>query len=256
MDLRRRLSSVKRLIGGETSTSVHFLREEPSWLRDNLPAPTFSPPEPPQARLIEDRAARTERLGPQPLWDGYGQVAGYLKSTFDRTRTSGQVRSSAMAGRLFAWLARQRAATTIVEFGTAFGISGMYWSAGLEHSPQGRLLTFEPNATWAEIARTNLSSVSDRFTLTVGTFEQSVDSVLLPDQRIDIAFVDAIHTSAFVFRQFEVLLPRMAPKALILFDDIDFSADMAACWDRLSRHPGVLASATFGRRLGIVELRQ
>lgn len=256
MDLMRPLTSIRRLVAGEASNSVRFLRKQPGWLRDNLPTPRFSPPELIHGKQIEERAATTERLGPQPLWEGYAHVSGYPRPTLDNARSSGQVRSSAAAGRLFAWLARQRAATTIVEFGTAFGVSGMYWLAGLGSTPGGRLLTFEPNVIWADIARANLASVSDQFVLVKGTFEASVGSVLAPDQRIDIAFVDAIHTSEFVLRQFDILLPKMAPGGLILFDDIDFSADMAACWNSVAQHPRVLASAAFGRRLGIVELRE
>lgn len=257
MDLKRHLTAMRRAVTGEPANAIRFVREEPGWLRENLSGPAFSLPEPVDGKhkQIEDRAAATEALGPQPLWDGYANVAGYPGAAQNSTRTSGQVRSSAATGRLFTWLARQRAATIIVEFGTAFGVSGMYWLAGLGDSPGVRLLTFEPNAIWADIARRNLASVSDRFELTVGTFEECIDSVLAMNQRIDIAFVDAIHTSPFVSRQFDILLPKMAANALVLFDDIDFSADMAACWDSIARHPRVLAAATFGRRLGIVELR-
>jgi predicted O-methyltransferase YrrM len=34
----------------------------------------------------------------------------------------------------------------VVEVGTAFGVSGMYWLLGLRGS--GRLVTFDPNNVW------------------------------------------------------------------------------------------------------------
>jgi len=193
-------------------------------------------------------------MGAQPLWEGYAAVKNYPRATGGSDRRSEEVRSSALNGRFFTWLAAKRRAMLVVEFGSAFGISGMYWLSGLKHDTDARLLTFEPNAVWANIAKVNLAAVSSQFDLVQGTFEENIESMLPPDRRIDIAFVDAIHTSEFVFRQFAILLPHMDPGGLILFDDIDFSPDMVSCWETLSRHPRVRASAAIGRRLGIVEL--
>jgi predicted O-methyltransferase YrrM len=254
MKVMRSLSSLKRILVGETPDSVRFVCGGSGWLVRNLPEPHFSPPKLVDADWIEARASETERMGAKPLWAGYAAVPNYSRAAADSKRRSDQVRSPALAGRLFAWLARERAATIIVEFGTAFGVSGMYWLAGLKGNRRGRLLTFEPNAVWVEIARANLASISDQFDLVTGTFEECIDLTLRPGQRIDIAFVDAIHTSAFVFRQFDILISRMAPGGLILFDDINFSDDMASCWHAISRDPRIVASATIGRRLGIVEL--
>jgi predicted O-methyltransferase YrrM len=256
MKMTPRLSSLIRILVGDTSSSVRFVRDGPGWLRRNLPKGQFLAPTPIEADRIEALAFETELAGAKPLWEGYAAVPDYPRPTAGSKRRSGQVRSPASAGHLFAWLAAERAATIIVEFGTAFGVSGMYWLAGLKGNSEGRLLTFEPNAVWAEIARANLASISDQFDLVIGTFEECIDSTLRLGQRIDIAFVDAIHTSAFVFRQFQVLMPRMKPDGLILFDDINFSDDMASCWRAISHEPCIVASATIGQRLGIVELDQ
>ena len=83
----------------------------------------------------------------------------------------------------------------MVEFGTAFGVSGMYWLSGLESNNFGELLTFDPNEVWAEIARKNLSGISNRFQLVNGTFEDNIDAYLGSDRQIDMAFIDVIHTS-------------------------------------------------------------
>jgi predicted O-methyltransferase YrrM len=153
-------------------------------------------------------------------------------------------------GKLFSWLAKERNPAHVVEFGTAFGVSGMYWLAGME---TGHLHTFEPNPDWAEFAKANLSAISPRFTLTSGTFEDQGPRVLQPGS-VDIAFIDAIHTSEFVDRQYEVLKPLMAPGSLILFDDLLFSQDMTDCFDRIAREPHLTASARLGRRVGVIEL--
>ena len=81
----------------------------------------------------------------------------------------------------------------------------MYWLLGLELAQSGHLWTFEPNDTWAAIARENLATVSAHFTAVTGTFEDNVDDAL-SDNRIDVAFIDAVHTSEFVRPQYRVRL--------------------------------------------------
>jgi predicted O-methyltransferase YrrM len=228
-----------------------FIRREAGWLTQHLAGP-LAPPPPPQAALIEARASATQALGPQPLWDGYAAARG-RRAAPGATRSPDTVRTRPLAGQLFAWLAASRRPEAIVEFGTAFGVSGMYWLAGLEQAGTGHLFTFEPNAVWADIARSNLAAVSARFTLTGGTFEAHAKAVL-GDRQVDIAFVDAIHTRAFVFAQYEVLRPLMRPGGLVLFDDIGFSKDMAEAWTAIAEAPEIRASVAIGTRLGIVEL--
>ena len=227
--------------------SLDWTRREPaSWLAQNLPAESFKPRRTPHARQIERRATRTEQLGAKPLWPGYGQA--------DAVRTPSAVRTSAKMGNFFTWLVTRRRPNVLVEFGTAFGTSGMYWLSGLETTRSGKLFTFEPNREWAAIARENLRSISTRFESIDGTFEDNVHAVLGDSPSIDIAFIDAIHTSEFVFSQFELVVQRLNPGGLILFDDVDFSEDMADCWRRLARDPRVLASLTVAGHVGAVEI--
>jgi predicted O-methyltransferase YrrM len=227
--------------------NIRFVKRG-GWLADHL-AGDFEPPALPVHAKVEERARLTNRLGAQPLWDGYKTIANYPHST-DGSRQSDDVRTERLMGRFMSWLAGARNAQIVVEFGTAFGVSGMYWLAGLQ---AGHLFTFEPNAQWAELARPNLAAISDAFTLTNETFEEAAGSVLQPGT-VDVAFVDAIHTSEFVLRQYDVLKPYMCEHGLILFDDINFSPDMAGCWDAISREPGIRASTNLDRRVGIIEL--
>ena len=158
-------------------------------------------------------------------------------------------------GRFFSCLVTNRRPSVIVEFGTAFGVSGTYSLFGLESNGGGTLLTFEPNDVWARIAEANLVAIGRRFELTVGTFEENIDRTLSPGERIDIAFIDAIHTSEFVEPQFELVANRIAPGGIVLLDDIDFSADMRSCWDRIRADRRLVASVEVDR-VGIVEFRR
>ncbi|HTV66987.1 MAG TPA: class I SAM-dependent methyltransferase [Rhizobiaceae bacterium] len=236
--------SNRPIIGDELDVS--FVKKG-GWLGANLP-PRFVPPMLPIHESVEERANETQLSGDRPLWEGYRLLKGY-KITHG-TRRPNEVRSEAQLGRLYSWLAGQRDEDVIVEFGTAFGVSGMYWLSGMQ---KGRLYTFEPNANWAASAEQNLRSVSDRFTLTVDTFEAAGPKLLAPAS-VGIAFVDAIHASDFVFRQYEILKPLMKRGGLVIFDDIHFSWDMRRCWRQIARDPSLAASATVTERIGIIEL--
>lgn len=204
---------------------------------------------------IEEIAAITEERGSLPIWEGYSKIENYpARTRGGATRSSDQVRTGPKIGQFFAWLVLARKPSLIVEFGTAFGVSGMYWLAGLRINKKGRLFTFEPNAAWAEIARSNLSQISDQFTLTVGTFEDNLATISDQRSAIDLAFIDAIHTSDFVRAQLDLVLRHAARGALVVFDDIDFSADMRSCWDAISREERFAAAFELNG-IGIVELK-
>ena len=226
-------------------TRVKIHRAEPdSWIATHL---RFDRPHDIDLGRIEAIAGRTEAMGATPLWAGYRS---------EGVRTPKQVRTDLAMGQFFTFVVVERRPKLIVEFGTAFGVSGMYWLAGLEHNGNGHLLTFEPNEAWASVAQNNLAEIGSRFTLTNGTFEDNLAVVDRFPDRIDIGFIDAIHTSAFVLPQLELVAARAAPGALIFFDDIQFSDDMQACWRTIAARPDYAAAADIGNRVGVIELRR
>jgi predicted O-methyltransferase YrrM len=232
---------------------IQWTRRAPGWLADNMPGPVLRPPAAPAKREIERRARLTEAKGPQPLWSGYRAVASYRAHAGGETRTSEDVRTQPVMGDAFAWLAARRRPGVLVECGSAFGVSGMYWLSGLEQAGAGEFLGFEPNEIWAAIAEENLAAIGRRFRLVRGTFEDHLDAVL-GGRPIDLAFIDAIHTSAFVNAQYDIVRRHAGPGALVLLDDITFSDDMAACWRDVAERPEVRASLSIAGRVGVVEL--
>lgn len=221
---------------------VHWVRRRESRLSQILGRSVRPDPKPVHKKIAE-RAAITAEAGEQPLWEGYGEG--------EATRTPDEVKTWPEMGLAYSRIIEQVRPEVVVEFGTAFGVSGMYWLAGLELIGSGHLFTFDPNQVWADLARENLSAISDRFTLTIGTFEDNVG--ILPGP-IDFAFIDAIHTSEFVNAQFDIVASRSHPGTVVVFDDINFSDDMRSCWSALAVDHRVRASAMLGRQVGIVEL--
>ena len=210
--------------------------------------------ETPQSGQIERLATETEAAGALPLWEGYAALEKYPYPVRNATRSSNGVRIDRAMGNFFAYLVEATGPDTVLEIGTAFGVSGMYWLAGLEASGRGELVTFEPNAVWAALARKNLAAIGGRFRLVVGTFEENLEAALPCPRGIDIAFVDGIHTAAAIGGQFALLAPRMRPGGLVLFDDTDFSAEMTSSWRAIATSERVAASAVLAGRVGIVEL--
>jgi len=215
------------------------------WLGAHLPESEFISTAFHRELAIEQRAAQTERLGEFPLHEIYGQSGA--------TRKPDTVRSPVALGRLYRWLVVNRRPEVVVEFGTAFGISGMFWLAGLEENGCGELLTFEINEEWRRIAASNLSTIGSRFNSIAGAFEDKVDEVL-ENRKIDLAFIDAVHTSAWVLPQFERVMHRIKPGGLVAFDDIDFSDDMRDAWKTMASDPRGAAAVVVHGRVGLFEV--
>jgi predicted O-methyltransferase YrrM len=239
------LSRLLRLFRPPASTDLQLAwLKHGGWLGGHL---TDQIPLAPRKHHIEAIATETDRLGPQALAEAYGESHG--------ERAPAVVRSSSRCGDLYAWLVQRRRPAAVVEFGTAFGVSGMYFLAGLDAAGAGHLYSFEINRAWADVAERNLRSVSNRFTLTRDAFEDRVEDVVA--KPIDLAFVDGIHRYDFVMRQFAILASRMSAGGLVLLDDIDFAAPgarMAEAWRELSARADVVGAVEVQGRLGILEL--
>ena len=99
-----------------------------------------------------------------------------------------------------------------------------------------------------------MAYIGHRFTLTVGSFEDHVANAL-GNSKIDIVLVDAIHTNGYLNAQYEILLPRMRTRGIILFDDIDLPCgNMAGEWKRIWQRPEVLAACEVDGHTGIIEV--
>lgn len=98
---------------------ARVLGRKPSFLGRELSASAVTPPRPALAKKIEDLAAATHALGQQPLWEGYGQ-----NNARGPTREANDVRTPALFGAVYADLVSKLKPEIVVEFGTAFGVSG------------------------------------------------------------------------------------------------------------------------------------
>ena len=106
---------------------------------------------------------------------------------------------------------------TAVEVGTFTGYSSICLARGLAYG--GRLHCFDVNAEWASIAQRywKKDGLASRIELQLGDAKQ----VLLewePREPLDLAFIDADKPGYDTY--FEILLPKMKPNGLFIFDNM------------------------------------
>jgi len=124
-------------------------------------------------------------------------------------------------GRLLAALCRTLD-PVVLEVGTAIGYSTLHMAEQLE---RGRVVTLERDAARAQQARDFLSGVgvADRVELVEGDARETIVSVEGP---FDLLFVDATKTE---YREYiELAEPKLAPRALMVVDNLLMSGDVAA----------------------------
>ena len=154
-------------------------------------------------------------------------------------------------GRFLLRLVRELAPASAIELGTGFGQSTAYQAAAMELNGRGEVTSFDVEDMIAiagpGLARLGLDS---RAELVGGRIERTLPASLERDGTIDYALVDHDHTEAGTMAAFDQLLPRLAPGAVVVFDDIGWTDEMRRAWAAVATRDRV-ASTIGVRRLGI-----
>lgn len=185
----------------------------------------------------------------------YGAAAQSLEGTIVR-RTLGEVALSSSKPKrwslLLFYLIERLKPQRCLEFGTCVGISTMYQSAALTLNAGGTIVTMEGAQSLAAVAQKNFKDAGfDNIVSIVGRFTDRLDDVLEKHQPFDFVFVDGHHEGTATVAYFEKLLPSVSRNAVIIFDDIHWSAGMKEAWKQIVNHRRVKHSADL-YQLGIV----
>ena len=131
-----------------------------------------------------------------------------------RNLSSPQMLAGTIEGRFLELLVYALGAKRVLELGTFSGYSALSMAAGLPEG--GHIHTCEANEEHAEVARRYIaqSQWADRITVHVGPALETIDRL---DEEWDFVFIDADKRN--YSRYFEILLPRMAPRGLMAFDN-------------------------------------
>jgi predicted O-methyltransferase YrrM len=135
-------------------------------------------------------------------------------------------------------LAASVSAKSILELGACCGISAAY----LGDTPAcQQLITIEGSAVLADISRGTLSKAlgGRRFEVVNALFDDALDDILARrDVKFDFVFIDGHHEKVATSHYLERVLPAMADRATVVFDDIAWSQDMRDGWLEWSARRG------------------
>jgi caffeoyl-CoA O-methyltransferase len=126
-----------------------------------------------------------------------------------------QMLTGPVEGRFLELLVFATGARRVLEIGTYSGYSALSMAAGLPED--GHIDTCEIDEQHAEVARRYIarSPFAGRITVHVGPAQQTVERL---DGPWDLVFVDADKTGYDAY--YEAVLPKLAPRGLIVFDNM------------------------------------
>lgn len=133
-------------------------------------------------------------------------------------------------------LARHFKPKTILEFGTAFGISASYLGKGY---PEAKLITMEACMGMASVAEDNLKKRGVKVELEVGEFDAILDNVTKNEEVLEMVFFDGNHRKKPTLKYFEKCLIKATENSVFIFDDIHWSPGMELAWKKIKANKKV-----------------
>jgi predicted O-methyltransferase YrrM len=127
-----------------------------------------------------------------------------------------------------------------LEIGSSLGLSTLYQYIPLREGP---LYTLEGCPNIAKIASLNYKKLKAKnIHLSVGDFKDTLPSILKKIDRLDYVFIDGNHQKAPTLSYFEQCLSYSHNDTIFVFDDIHWSLEMEAAWEKIKKHPQVTLS--------------
>lgn len=147
--------------------------------------------------------------------------------------------SSPVQGRWLFRTAQWMRPKRILELGTGVGIGTAYLTAGA--GKQAKIISLEGCPTCARVAEVHLNMlhISESVSIRSGHFAQTLSRALQDLGSLDLVFFDGHHEGTATIAYFEQCLPFSHANTLFIFDDIYWSADMTAAWQRIRNHPRI-----------------
>jgi len=173
--------------------------------------------------------------------EDFGAGSGIIKT--NRRRVD-KIAASSLKPKKYARLLHRMIAyykpEQLIELGTSFGITSMYLASG---NPHATLHTFEGSTAIGNLAQHHFNKIkAENIHLHSGEFGQTFQPFISSATYIDFAFIDGNHRKAPTLDYFNLLLKKLTPDGIIVFDDIHWSEEMEAAWEDIKNHPSVTLS--------------
>ncbi len=129
---------------------------------------------------------------------------------------------------------------TMLELGTSLGISTLY-QAGAAMNAQ--FITLEGCPQTAKVAQLNIRQMGmPNIEVEVGNFGNTLPHVLPRLKKLDYFYLDGNHQKQPVLDYFEMALPYLHLKSVVVIADNHWSVGMTRAWEILKGHPRVTMS--------------
>lgn len=189
----------------------------------------------------------------------------------------------ARLGQLLYRIARYYRPARLVELGASLGLSTAYLAAGAREGwigggadavgggadagggthvggggareGAGRLWTIEGSGQVAAAAERNLHSLGLEAQVVTGNFDRVLPGLLQEMGGVDLAFVDGNHRRDPTLSYFNQLMASAGREAVLIFDDIHWSAEMEEAWAAIKNDSRVMLTIDIFF-IGIVFLRE
>lgn len=150
---------------------------------------------------------------------------------------------------MFRWLrymGENKKGLQVVELGTSLGITTAYLASA--HS-LNQVLTFEGSGEILAMAKMNFEKLGLSNIKTIeGNIDLTLENTLynrarvVPNYKIDMAFMDANHTYEATMRYWNILKRYSHPQSIFIVDDIHYSRAMHKAWQEIKQQPEVTST--------------
>ena len=185
-----------------------------------------------QADLARCQSLRADlESADEPVGDIFERAGGGLSATVaDEAKSASVTETKAL---ILYRLVRRTRPSSVVEFGSCFGVSAAHMAAALERvGAGGRLTTVEGSPSRQAIAQRTLERVGTGLATSVLGY---VDDELARLDGAELVFIDGNHQVEPTLRYVDEVLARGAPTCTIVLDDIaDWADDFSEMWADLT----------------------
>ncbi len=144
-------------------------------------------------------------------------------------------------GTLLTRICKHYAPAQVLELGTNLGFSSMYMASGL--ASDAELITIEGSKELSNVAAGHFREMGYAPRQLVAEFSLALEKQIdWASFRPNLVLLDGNHREQATLAYFEFLLTRMAQGAILILDDIYWSAGMTAAWKAICAHPRVSVS--------------
>jgi len=183
-------------------------------------------------------------LRSQDTWIDYPtQGAKSQIDTRQRRTLSEIVRHSAVSpdlGRLLFRCVRSYQPDTILELGSAAGLSALYQTAA---APRATFRGIEGNVELAAIANAGLQQMGlAHARVLAGRFQELLPELLRELGQLDLVFIDGDHTEEATLQLWEMISPALSKTGIVILADPYWSKGMQKAWQEISRRERVRLS--------------